>query len=98
MWSLGPAHLLACLRVEGGALTADGASVPGAASRMRAWVAFGPVLRAEWALLGSLFLDADVAAMLHVTDDRFYFGPDATVYDVPLVGVEAAAGLGVHFL
>jgi hypothetical protein len=36
--------------------------------------------------------------MLHVTDDRFYFGPDATVYDVPLVGVEAAAGLGVHFL
>jgi hypothetical protein len=98
LWSLGPAHLLACLRVEGGALTADGASVPGAASRMRAWVAFGPVLRAEWALLGSLFLDADVAAMLHVTDDRFYFGPDATVYDVPLVGVEAAAGLGVHFL
>jgi hypothetical protein len=97
-WPPGPAHLLACLRLEAGTLTGAGAVVPDADSRMRVWFAAGPVLRAEWAPIGTLFLDADVAAMLHLTDDRFYFAPDATVYSVPLLGVEAAAGLGVHFL
>jgi hypothetical protein len=36
-----------------------------------------------------------------VTNDRFYFVPDSpssTVYQVPLVGVSAATGLGVRFM
>jgi hypothetical protein len=97
-WPPGRAHLLGCARIEGGALAASGALVAGAQTRMRGWLSTGPLLRAEWGPLGSLFLDADVAAMLRVTDDRFFFAPDATVYAVPLVGLEAAAGVGVHFL
>jgi hypothetical protein len=95
---LGPVHLLACLRLEAGTLTGAGAVVLDAERRTRMWLAAGPVLRAEWAAIGALFLDVDASAMLHFTDDRFYFAPDATVYSVPLLGVEAAAGLGVHFL
>jgi hypothetical protein len=94
----GPAHVLACARLEAGALTGDGSIVPGALSRTRGWLAAGPLLRAEWAPVGTLFFDADIAPMFHVTDDRFYFAPNATVYTVPVSGLEAAVGLGVHFL
>ena len=97
-WPPGPAHLLACVRVEAGTLEGAGTLVPAAQSRTRGWLAAGPLLRAEWMPIGTIFLDADVAAMAHVTHDRFYFPPDSTVYAVPLGGLEAAGGLGVHFL
>jgi len=35
--------------------------------------------------------------MIHVTEDRFYFRPDTTVYQVPVAGLETGGGLGVHF-
>lgn len=97
-WSAGPAHLFACARLEAGALTGAAAIVPGAHSSTSGWLAAGPLLRAEWAPVGPLFFDADIAAMLHLTDDRFYFAPNSTVYTVPFGGLEGAAGLGVHFL
>ena len=94
----GPAHLLVCARLEAGALTGAAAIVPGARSSTRGWLAAGSLLRAEWAPVGTLFVDADIAAMLHITDNRFYFAPNSTVYAVPFAGLEADAGLGVHFL
>jgi hypothetical protein len=97
-WPPGPAHLLACARLEAGALTGTATIVPGAHSSTSGWLAAGPLLRAEWAPVAPLFFDADIAAMLHITDDRFYFAPNSTVYTVPFGGLDAAAGLGVHFL
>jgi hypothetical protein len=35
---------------------------------------------------------------VHATTDTFYFVPDTTIYPVPLLGLDASAGLGVHFL
>jgi hypothetical protein len=50
--------------------------------------------------VGPLLLDAEVAPIFRVTADHFYFVPnqDTTGYQVPQVGLEASAGLGLHFL
>jgi hypothetical protein len=94
------ARLLACARLEAGQLEAAGlgSQVLDPQTHDRPWVAVGPLLRGEWALLGPLFLGVDAAAMVHVTDDRFYFVQQTTVREVPLLGVESSAGLGAHFL
>jgi hypothetical protein len=100
-WPRGSAHLLACARIEVGQLEASGLQVTNPQKQGRPWLAAGPLLRGEWELLRPLFLTGDVAATVHVTDDRFYFLPDSpttTVREVPLLGLEASAGLGVHFL
>jgi hypothetical protein len=64
----------------------------------RASVAGGPLVRAQWSFLPPLFAEAEIAGVVHGTNDRFFFLPDTTVYTIPLFGVDAAAGLGVHFL
>lgn len=97
-WPPSPAHLLACARLEGGVLDASSSDVPGAHSAERGWFAAGAVIRAEWEFLGTLFVEADVAPMVRLTTDRFLLLPDATIYQVPPVGLGAEAGLGVHFL
>jgi hypothetical protein len=97
-WPEGPARVLACARLEAGVLEGTGSGVAFARSADRGWLSAGPLLRFEWTAVAALFFDADVAAMVHVTDDRFYFAPDATIYTVPVGGLEAALGLGIHFL
>jgi hypothetical protein len=97
-WPKGPARLLGCARLELGALQGAGTTVASPQTGNRAWVAAGPLIRAEWVLLSPMFVTADLAAMAHVTEDRFYFRPDTTVYQVPAFGFEAGFGLGVHFL
>lgn len=92
------AHLLACARLEAGALDAVGSGIVGARDSTRTWLAMGPLLRVEWAILGPLYVDADVAPMFRVTADRFYFAPDNTINEVPYVGLDASVGVGVHFL
>jgi hypothetical protein len=97
-WPPGPARLQACARVEAGALDAAGTQIADAQSHTRGWFAAGPLARGEWELLAPLFLEVEVAAMVHVTADSFFFEPHTSIYQVPLLGVDASAGLGVHFL
>lgn len=97
-WPPGPAHLLACARVEAGVLEASGSGVPLASSTGRAWVALGPVARAEWELWAPLFVALDAAPMFRARTDRFYFRPYTTIYQVSTLGFEGGAGVGVHFL
>jgi hypothetical protein len=97
-WPGGSARLLACGRAEAGVLDASGADVSSPRGATRGWLSAGPLLRFEWTIVSTLFLDADAAAMFHITDNRFYFSPDATIYVVPVAGLEAATGLGLHFL
>jgi len=95
----GPARVQACARIEAGALEAAGSHIADAHDRMLGWFAAGPLARAEWDLLAPLFVEAEVAAMVHATTDSFYFVPYTTsFYQVPLLGLDASAGLGVHFL
>ncbi len=97
-WPPGRVRVLGCLRAEGGALTASGSDITPLQSRTRAWFAAGPVARGEWALLPPLFVTAEVAAMVRLTADRFFFLPDVTIRVIPVLGMEGSAGLGVHFL
>ena len=92
----GPASLLGCVRVEVGSLEVTGSGVPTGATSAPGWVAGGALARAE-ILLPVVFVDAEIAAMAHVTDDRFYFHPGVTAYQVPFLGIEASGGMGVHF-
>lgn len=97
-WPRGVLRTTACVRVEAGALEAAGADIVAARTRLRPWVAAGPVARAEWSFVWAVFLDAEIGALFRVTDDRFVFLPSTLVYEVPLVGVSVGLGLGAHFL
>ena len=108
-WPPGPAHFLACARVEGGELQVTATSVSASAAA-KGWFATGPLLRFEWTLVArwtggvegagdaALFLDVDFAALARVTDDRFPIAQGAFSLAIPTVGLESAGGLGVHFL
>jgi len=84
----------ACARIEAGTLQAYGPN----GETTRGWFSAGPVVRAEWFLISPLFVEVEGAAMVHVTGNEFTFAPGVIAYEVPLVGFETSAGVGVHFL
>jgi len=92
------ARAQACVRAEAGALEGRGFGISGAADRLRAWLAAGPILRVEWALPWRLFVDAEAGLLLRVTDDHFVFQPDVSIDRVPWVGATTGIGLGIDFL
>jgi hypothetical protein len=87
-----------CARVEAGALDGSGHQIVGAQSQLSPWVTGGALARVEWTFLGMLLLDVEAGPTFRLNSDRFYFFPNTTVYQVPTVGLDAEAGLGVHFL
>lgn len=97
-WRRGSTHLLGCLRIEAGALDAAGSQVTSPQKSSRGWLAAGPFLRGDWEVSPPLFVGARAGAMLRGTADHFFFSPDTNIYQVPIVGLEASAGLGVNFL
>lgn len=88
--------LTACARLEAGALDVEGGVIDSARTAHRAWFAAGPLLRAEWAFLDPLFVEAEASALLRATDDHFFFLPDIEVYRVPVVGFGGGVGIGAH--
>jgi hypothetical protein len=96
-WPKGTLGAVGGVRVEAGLVDALGSAIVGAQGSTRGWAALGPFLRGEWDLLSVLFASVDAAAMAHLTRDRFYFKPDATVWRAAWLGVEAGAGVGVRF-
>ena len=91
-------RLTACARLEAGALRVAARDVPLPETRVRPWLATGPLARAEWVFLQPVFLEAEIGLLLRPTNDRFYFQPDTTVYRVPLFATSGAIGVGAHFL
>jgi hypothetical protein len=88
-----------CARVEAGTLEVGGKDVPSPRKALTPWLAAGPLARAQWSFLSWAFVDAEVGLLVRVTQDRFYFkSTNTTAYQVPLTGVTAGAGVGVHFL
>ena len=94
----GTLRLAACARLEAGTLEVSGRGNLGTQTQLVPWVAAGPVGRAEWSPFPVAFLDAEVAFLVRATTDRFFFLPDTTVYQVPLLGVGGGVGIGAHFL
>jgi hypothetical protein len=97
-WSRAAVHATACARIEAGALEVAGSNIVGAQQSLRPWIAAGPMARAEWLLAPPFFLDLQGGALFRVIHDRFEFRPDIPVYQVPIVGFGAGAGLGVDLL
>ena len=87
-----------CARVESGLLDGSGDDIVAARTQHGAWIAVGALARVEWTFLGPLLLDLEAGPTFRPVYDRFRFLPDTTVYQVPVVGFDAEAGLGVHFL
>jgi hypothetical protein len=97
-WSQGPVRLAACARVEAGALKVTASDVPGSETRVRPWLAIGPLVRAEWSFLRIVSLEVEIGLPLRPTNDRFFLRPDTTVYRVPVFAASGGVGLSVHFL
>jgi hypothetical protein len=91
-------RLRGCARVEAGVVTVAAGDIPLAETRVRPWFALGPLGRVEVPVVGPLFFDAEVALTVRVTNDRFYFAPDTTLYRVPVIATSEACGIGAHFL
>jgi hypothetical protein len=62
------------------------------------WLSAGALARSEWTFFEPLFLNVEAGGNVRATNDRFYFLPDTTVYQVPWLGLSAAGGIGAHFL
>jgi hypothetical protein len=86
-----------CARLEGGVLEVEGFSVPARLAQDSAWIAAGPLASIEWTPLRPLSLDAQIGSSFRLTEHRFVILPASTAYQVPPVGFEAEAGLGLSF-
>jgi hypothetical protein len=87
-----------CARIESGLLDGTGEGIVGARTQHAAWVTVGTLARIEWTFVGPLLLDLEAGPTFRTVSGRFTFYPDTTVYQVPIVGLDAEAGLGLHFL
>lgn len=86
-----------CLDLDLGRLTGEGIGVVSARRRSWPWLSTGAELRLEWALLADLQLTAMLATVLPLTRPRFYFLPELTSFEVPLLGFRAGASLNLCF-
>ena len=96
-WSPGRARFVACARGEAGVLDASGVNILPARSDARPWLTAGLALRAQYALVGPLFVELEPSAFAPIIRDRFYFEPSITAFRAPAVAFEGAAGVGASF-
>jgi hypothetical protein len=96
-WQAAALRVAPCARIEAGAMQVETTGVPAPRTRLGGWFAAGALMRAEWGLVDALFVDAELAALVRATNDRFVVLPDTTLYQVRLMGLGAALGLGARF-
>ena len=96
-WSPSRLRISACVRGEGGTLSATGADVSPVRSDTRPWVTVGLVVRARITVVGALFLDLEGGGFVPLVRDRFFVEPDATIQQVPILAAAGAGGVGVTF-
>jgi hypothetical protein len=89
-WSICPIGGL-----EAGVLKATGTETSGARSATRPWLALGAGLRLEWRITSQLFVELEGEGAAPMIRDRFVFNqPETTVHEPPVLGANAAIGLG----
>lgn len=96
-WSAGAFGISPCLRIEGGLIEATGVKVDPTRSDRRAWLAAGAGAQGRWLFFTPLFLDAEAGARFPFFRTRYFFEPNATLYDTALVGWTVDAGIGMLF-
>jgi hypothetical protein len=98
LWPTRALRAGACGRLELGELDVKGGGLPDPRTQGTAWVATGLLVRGEWSFYGPFLLDAAVGPSFRITTNMFDFGVSTPGYDVPVLGLSAEAGLGLHFL
>jgi hypothetical protein len=86
-----------CLDLDLGRLTGEGIGVASARRRSWPWLSTGAELRLEWAPLAELQLAAMLATVIPLTHPRFYFLPELTSFEVPILGFRAGASASLRF-
>lgn len=95
-WPVGP---VGCLALRGGVLRAEARGVEGATSATAPFMALVPTLRAEWGVVGPLFVMGAAGLELGLIKPSFVLvGPARTAFEVPLLSVEGLVGVGARFL
>jgi hypothetical protein len=90
---------LPCAAFELGTFSGSATGVPAARNATVLWTAAVAGARVGWAIVRStLFVEAAAEVAVPFQRDRFYVGPDSTVYQVPAVGGGASLGIRYSFL
>jgi hypothetical protein len=89
--------LLPCVGTRVGVLEGNGSQIVNARGDTRVWVSVELLARLQWELLDWLLLELQVGGMAALFQYQFYFAPDARIYDMPVLGGFAGAGVGVRF-
>lgn len=86
-----------CLAFDLGRLSGEGLAVVGARRRSWPWLSTGAELQLAWAPWAGVQLGALLAAVVPLGRPRFYFMPELTSFQVPLLGFRAGAELSWFF-
>jgi hypothetical protein len=90
-----------CAFFDLGSLEADGRNVPDPLTQAVLWSAGGAELGLMASPSEALFVSLGAGVMFPFTRNRFYFDPDdspeATVHEVPSVGLLGAISVGLQF-
>jgi hypothetical protein len=85
-----------CAGFEVGSVAASADGVSNAQTTSRPWYAATVAARVEWEVVRKVFVEGSADMIANLREDRFYFGPDMTLYRQPLIG--AAASLSLAFV
>jgi hypothetical protein len=97
-WLFASIGLAPCARVEVGTLAGVGSNIVPARSSTQAWAALGVVVRAEWLVLGPVFVSLEAGVRAPLVQPTYFFEPDVVVYRPPDLAGAGSAGLGAYFL
>ncbi|MBI3184906.1 MAG: hypothetical protein HYZ28_22430 [Myxococcales bacterium] len=86
-----------CARIEVGALSATGLDLPDPRSATRPWASAGLLVRVELPLARAVSASLEGGVAFTLFRDRFAFGPDTTVHQVPAMTGMGAAGMRMRF-
>src|SRR5204863_289045 len=75
----------ACLAFELGSVWAESHAATNPRDEQQIWPTAETLVRVKYAVLGGLFLEADVGVGVPVLRPRYFFEPDQVLYEVPAV-------------
>jgi hypothetical protein len=96
-WTLGSVSFEPCGLFEGGVVDAAGVNVVPARRTAAARFALGVLGRAEWSIMGPVFLDFEGGARAPLERTAYFFEPDALFYESPAVAGFGGVGVGARF-
>jgi hypothetical protein len=93
----GPFVVRPCVGAELGVVHAEGQIAFAPRAVTEPWVTAEATLRGQWFPASSWFVELGGGPALAVDRTRYYFVPDQTLYEMPVLTARAAAGVGLVF-